>query len=145
MMNIKLTRNEKLAAIGIGAILVVPKLAGYLANQSAQAAVNAATGAATGTVVAIGQTVGVPAVNASKCKQDILTGDAWNASFDCDMPTYLKYVWNRNSQGFDPVAFTQGMAGLGGTTPDWKTLALLGGAVYLMMKKYPVRGTRKGR
>lgn len=135
MTKIRLTRNEKLAAIGVGAIILVPQIAGYLAKQSAQAAVNAATGAATGTVVAIGQQVGVPPVNASKCKADILAGDAWNASFDCDASTYLKYIWNRGSSGFDPVAFTQGMAGLGGTTPDWKTLALLGGAIYLMMKK----------
>lgn len=135
MTKIRLTRNEKLAAIGVGAIILVPQIAGYLAKQSAQAAVNAATGAATGAVVAIGQQVGVPPVNASKCKADILAGDAWNASFDCDMATYLRYVWNRNSAGFDPNAFTAGMAGLGGTVPDWKTLALVAGVIYLAMKK----------
>ena len=139
MTKIRLTRNEKLAAIGIGAVLIAPKIASYLANNAAQAAVNAATGAATGTVVAIGQGVGIPPVNASKCKADIMAGDSWNASFDCDMPTYLRYIWNRNTTGFDPSVFTQGMAGLGNTVPDWKTLALLGGAIYLMMKK------RKGR
>lgn len=135
MMKLHLTRNEKLAAIGIGAVILVPKLAGYIAKQSSEAVVNAAAGAATGTVVAIGQQVGIPAVNASKCKADILAGDSWNASFDCDMATYLRYVWNRNSAGFDPNAFTAGMAGLGGTVPDWKTLALLAGAIYLMTKK----------
>lgn len=138
MMGIKLSRNEKLAVLGVGALLIAPKLAGFLTKQTGSVIVNAATGAVTGTVVAIGEQVGIPPVNASKCKADILRGDSWNASFDCDMATYLRYIWNRNDAGFDPNAFTAGMAGLNETVPNWKTLALLGGAIYLMMK-------RKGR
>ena len=137
MMGIKLSRNEKLAVLGVGALLLAPKLTSFLAQRAGASIIDLPVNAATGAVVAIGEQVGIPAVNASKCKADILAGDSWNASFDCDMSTYLRYIWNRNNAGFDPNAFTSGMAGLG-AVPDWKTLALLGGALYLVMK-------RKGR
>ena len=130
MMKIKQTRNEKIAIAGVGLLLVAPKITGYLANQAAQNVVNAAGGVATGTVLAIGDTVGIPRTNLTKCQQDLMAGKTWDASFSCPAGDYLKYLYD----GTIP-----GVAGLGGLSatpvPDWKTLALVGGVVYLMMKK----------
>lgn len=134
MMGIKLSRNEKLAVLGVGALFLVPKLGGFMAQKAGQMIIDLPVSLAKGAVISVGEKVGIPQVSASKCKADILAGDSWNASFDCDAATYLKYVWNKNSAGFDPNAFTAGMAGLG-AVPDWKTLALLGAALYLMAKK----------
>lgn len=134
MMNLKLTRNEKLAVLGIGAILLIPKLAGGITGQASKAVISAAGGVITGTVTAIGQQVGVPETNMTKCQMDLMKGDKWNASFDCPALDYLRYLANGTIPG------QTNLQGLGGTTPNWTTLALLGGAVYLMMKKQ-----RKGR
>jgi len=130
MLKIKLTRNEKIAALGIGAILIAPKLAGWAAQQSGSAIVNAAGGAATGVITSIGEKVGVPQTNMSKCQQDLIAGDSWNASFDCPAADYLRYVMSGTIPG------VAGLGGLGASpVPNWGTLALLGGVVYLMMKK----------
>ena len=129
-MNLRLTRNEKLAAIGIGAILIVPKLAGYAAQQSASAAVNAASGAVTGTITTIGQQVGIPQTNMTQCQLDTMAGRTWDASFSCPAADFLRYVTNGTIPG------VAGLNGLGASpVPNWGTLALLGGVVYLMMKK----------
>lgn len=126
---LKLTRNEKLAIVGIGAILLVPKLAGAIAQQSSKAIVSAAGGAVTGTVTTIGQQVGIPETNMTKCQMDLMAGKTWDASFDCPAADFLRYLANGTIPG------QTNLQGLGGTVPNWTTLALLGGAVYLMMKK----------
>lgn len=126
---LKLTRNEKLAVVGIGAILLVPKLAGTIAQQSSSAIVSAAGGAITGTITAIGQQVGVPETNMTKCQMDLMAGKTWDASFDCPAADFLRYLANGTIPG------QTNLQGLNGTVPNWTTLALLGGAVYLMMKK----------
>ena len=130
----KLSRNEKLAIAGIGAILLVPKLAGAISQQTSSAVISAAGGAVTGTVTAIGQQVGIPETNMTKCQTDLMAGKTWDASFDCPAADFLRYLANGTIPG------QTNMQGLGGTVPNWATLALLGGAVYLMMKKQ-----RKGR
>ena len=135
MLKIKLTRNEKIAALGIGAILIAPKLAGWAAQQSGSAIVNAAGGAATGVITSIGEKVGVPQTNMTQCQLDTMAGRTWDASFSCPAADFLRYVTNGTIPG------VAGLNGLGASpVPNWGTLALLGGAVYLMMKKQ-----RKGR
>lgn len=126
---LKLTRNEKLAVAGIGAILLVPKLAGSIAQQSSSALVNAAGGAITGTITAIGEQVGIPQTNRSQCQLDLMAGKTWDASFSCPAADWLRYVANGTIPG------QTNLHGLGSTVPNWSTLALLGGAVYLMMNK----------
>ena len=126
---LKLTRNEKIAVIGIGAILLVPKLAGAIAQQSSSALVSAAGGAVTGTITAIGKQIGIPETNRTQCQLDLMAGKTWDASFSCPAADWLRYVANGTIPG------QTNLQGLGGTVPNWTTLALLGGAVYLMMKK----------
>ncbi len=95
----KLTDKEKLIlfAVGIGAFLLAPKIAGKVAYGTASAvaetAGNVIIDGATGAVVGIGKAVGVPETSLTKCQQDIANGDMWRASFDCPATTYLKALW----------------------------------------------------
>ncbi len=126
---LKLSRNEKLAVLGVGAVLLVPKLAGVIAQQSSKAVISAAGGAITGTVTAIGQQVGIPETNMTQCQKDTMAGRTWDASFSCPAADFLRYVTSGTIPG------QANLQGLAGTGTNWTTLALLAGAVYLMSKK----------
>lgn len=79
-----------LAAVGIGAIVLFPKLAGWLARQGVTSAGSIVKEVATGAVIGIGEVVGIPPTDAAKCEQYIAAGDWWEASFYCPAGTFLK-------------------------------------------------------
>jgi hypothetical protein len=119
---------------GGGALILGPSISGWLANRAANTAgataVNLITGTATGAVIAAGNALGIPETNLTQCQKDLMAGKTWDASFSCPALDFLKYEMNGTIPGVN------NLNGLGAAPVfDWKTLALLGGAVYLMMKK----------
>jgi hypothetical protein len=64
------------------------RLASSLAESTVKTAGNAAVGAYTGALHA----VGVPYVDADKCKQDLAAGRMWAAMSSCDVVDYAKAV-----------------------------------------------------
>lgn len=71
-----------------------PGAAGAAGTAVGTAVVDAAAGAATGAVVAIGESVGIPATNLDQCYADMAAGRTWDASFSCPAPIFLRYLAN---------------------------------------------------
>ncbi len=60
-----------------------------IAESAAAGAIRAAGDAAVGTVKGIGQAVGIPDTNRTKCEADIAAGRWWDASFSCPAGTFI--------------------------------------------------------
>ncbi|WP_302172881.1 hypothetical protein [uncultured Hydrogenophaga sp.] len=60
----------------------------------AGAVIGAADGAIGETVNSIGEVIGVPRTNASRCELAKAAGDTWAASFDCPAGEFLRYVFD---------------------------------------------------
>lgn len=76
--------------VALGAFLLFPKLAGWLAAQSVGAAGSLVREVGTGVVIGIGETIGIPPTDAEKCQTYLAAGDYWNSSFFCPAGTFLK-------------------------------------------------------
>lgn len=124
---LNLTTNEKLAIIGIGAILFAPKILGAITKQTSAAIVNAAGGAVTGAVIGAGEQVGIPQTDIDKCRADLIAGNTWDASFSCPASDFLKYLYDGSIPG-------GGVSGLGETNTKWITPVILLGAAYFIAK-----------
>lgn len=88
-------------AAGLGAVAVAFYLWKRGVKGVASDAVNAAGQAATGAVLGIGDQLGVPRTDATKCQQAIAAGDTWTASFACDATTFIKYLFGGSGKCTD--------------------------------------------
>jgi hypothetical protein len=92
----------KVSSLYIGAGVAVLAAVAYVASKGAgnvgaqlgSAAVDMVDGAIAGTVETIGEKVGVPKTNMTKCEQAKAEGRTWDASFDCPASDFIKYLWN---------------------------------------------------
>ncbi|MGH7886254.1 MAG: hypothetical protein ACREPG_00185 [Candidatus Binatia bacterium] len=75
---------------GIAALIMFPQIVGKLGFRIGRTAITVVIDAATGAVIAIGESVGIPATDAAKCKEYVDAGDFWQASFYCPAGTFLK-------------------------------------------------------
>jgi hypothetical protein len=64
------------------------------AQSVAGGAVDLADGLITGTVTGVGEAVGIPQTNLTKCEQAKAEGRTLDASFACPAVDFLKYVFN---------------------------------------------------
>lgn len=55
---------------------------------------NVADGALSGVVFGVGDAIGVPRTDMTKCEQDRAAGRTWDASFSCPAKDFLSYLWN---------------------------------------------------
>lgn len=120
---------KTIGILGAGLLILGPMIAKQAAYNAAMTVTDIATGAATGAVVSVGKTIGIPETNMTQCQKDLMAGKKWDASFSCPASDFLKYMYDGT------IPNMQGLDGIGGTVPDWKTLALVGGVLYLVMKK----------
>lgn len=87
--------------IGLAALYLVNRIRAAASDPSgtAQAVTNgvidAVGGIGTGAVVGIGEIVGIPKTNMTKCQQDMAAGRTWDASFSCTASDFIKYVAGR--------------------------------------------------
>jgi hypothetical protein len=79
-----------LAAIGIGALILFPKLAGWLTRQGVSTAGSVIRETGTGLVIGIGEVVGIPATDAAKCEAAVAAGEWYEASKYCPAGTFLR-------------------------------------------------------
>jgi len=56
------------------------------------AVIDLADGLVSGGALAIGDKVGIPRTNLTKCQQAIAEGRTWDASFDCPALDFLGYI-----------------------------------------------------
>lgn len=75
---------------GVLALIMFPGFLGKLAFGAGATAVRVVRDAATGAVIAVGESVGIPATDAAKCQEYVDAGDWWRASFYCPAGTFLK-------------------------------------------------------
>lgn len=79
----KVVDNESFTAIGYNV--------GALAST---AAMDMANGVLQGAVETVGEAVGIPKTNMTKCEQDRAAGRTWDASFSCPAADFFDYLWN---------------------------------------------------
>lgn len=83
------------AAVAGALLYVAMKGARSTGEAIGSGAVNLVDGVLHGAVVGIGEAVGIPPTNPTKCEQAMAEGRTWDASFDCDAATFLRYLWDR--------------------------------------------------
>lgn len=90
------TRAVYLIAGGAVAAALAYTMARGVKETGAQiggAVVDMADGVVSGVVIGIGEKVGIPPTNTTKCEADMAAGRTWAASFSCPAGTFLKYLW----------------------------------------------------
>lgn len=68
--------------------------AGGIGSAVAGAVIGAADGVVGETVNSIGEVVGIPRTDKSRCQLAKEAGDTWAASFDCPAGEFLRYVFD---------------------------------------------------
>lgn len=94
-----------------------------VAADTTRAAANLAGGAVVGTVKGVGDVIGIPDTDKSKCERALAEGRYWDASFDCPAGDFIKGVFSssppsapapsgamQNSPGnvFEPIETAEG-------------------------------------
>lgn len=80
---------------------------------------------AKGAVISIGEAIGIPATNQSKCEQAKAAGNKWDASFACSAGDFLGYVWDGMTGSDTQAAVSayentaQRATGAGGASGSW--------------------------
>lgn len=82
-------------AVAVALLYVITKGARGTGEAVGRGAVDLANGVVHGTVTGIGEAVGIPQTNPSKCERAMAEGRTWDASFDCPAGTFLRYLWSR--------------------------------------------------
>lgn len=85
-----------LGLLGVSVVVFIASKGGLAgAGKSlGAAAVAAADGVASGVVIGIGEEIGIPQTNMTKCERALAEGRKWDASFDCPAGTFLKHVFD---------------------------------------------------
>jgi hypothetical protein len=83
------------AAVGAALLYVWAKGAKGTGAALVGGAISVADGAVSEVVNTVGEAVGIPRTNPSKCEKAKAEGRTWDASFDCPALDFLKYWWER--------------------------------------------------
>jgi hypothetical protein len=65
-----------------------------VAHDIGGAAIDLVDGVVSGAVEGIGEKIGIPQTNLTKCEQAKAQGNTWAASFDCPAADFIGYLWN---------------------------------------------------
>jgi hypothetical protein len=67
---------------------------GQVGRDIGGAAIDMVDGVVAGAVETIGERIGIPQTNLSKCEVAKAGGRTWDASFDCPAADFIGYLWN---------------------------------------------------
>jgi hypothetical protein len=131
------------AVLAVIAIVVMVKKKGAAAGVGAAiggAAVDLANGVVSGVTFGVGDLLGVPRTDESRCAEARAAGDTWAASQYCTAGTFMGYAWDsattavggivpRVNPASDQNVIYSGVNGIGGAVTGEQGWTL-GGAIY---------------
>lgn len=89
-MNVKPVHMVAAGAVGLALVYVALRGMKGVAADIGGAAIDLADGVLSGAVETVGEKVGIPRTNMTKCELALAQGRTWDASFDCPAATFIR-------------------------------------------------------